>query len=148
MNRRPRRRSMLLSPQVRAGAFVGCVAIVLWAKPMGLLLWARLRILANIPRTAIAEDEATLADRFEPEEWPTSQEPDVVVLPRSPSRNPFAVSTSSTSDTPRQSDRPHNPNLKRTFNPADGAGEGKSSGETTEENMSEDSDGATSSDVP
>ncbi|MEY3024937.1 MAG: hypothetical protein RJA16_1763, partial [Planctomycetota bacterium] len=30
-------------------------ATVLWVKPMGLLLWARLRILTNIPRTAVAE---------------------------------------------------------------------------------------------
>lgn len=30
-------------------------ASVLWLKPMGLLLWARIRILTNIPRTAIAE---------------------------------------------------------------------------------------------
>ena len=28
---------------------------VLWLKPMGLLLWARLRILTSIPRTAVAE---------------------------------------------------------------------------------------------
>lgn len=30
-----------------------CIA---WAKPMGLLLWARIRILTNLPRTAIADD--------------------------------------------------------------------------------------------
>ncbi len=37
---------------------------VLWVKPMGLLLWARLRILTNIPRTAIAEPESPTAPRF------------------------------------------------------------------------------------
>ena len=38
---------------------------VLWAKPMGLLLWARLRILTNIPRTAVAEPEPSKAPRFQ-----------------------------------------------------------------------------------
>lgn len=37
---------------------------VLWLKPMGLLLWARLRILTNIPRTAVAEPEAERVERF------------------------------------------------------------------------------------
>jgi hypothetical protein len=37
---------------------------VLWVKPMGLLLWARLRILTNIPRTAVAEPEPPKAPRF------------------------------------------------------------------------------------
>ena len=36
---------------------------VLWVKPMGLLLWARLRILTNIPRTAVAEPEPPKAPR-------------------------------------------------------------------------------------
>lgn len=36
-------------------------SVVAWAKPMGLLLWARIRILTSIPKTAIA-DEETLAD--------------------------------------------------------------------------------------
>ncbi len=37
---------------------------VLWVKPMGLLLWARLRILTNIPRTAVAEPEAERTAQF------------------------------------------------------------------------------------
>jgi hypothetical protein len=37
-------------------AFVALFAVVAWAKPMGLLLWARLRILTSIPKTAIADD--------------------------------------------------------------------------------------------
>jgi hypothetical protein len=36
-------------------------AVVAWAKPMGLLLWARIRILTSLPKTAIA-DEKTLAE--------------------------------------------------------------------------------------
>lgn len=35
-------------------------SLVAWAKPMGLLLWARIRILTNIPRTAIADDPANV----------------------------------------------------------------------------------------
>jgi hypothetical protein len=48
----------------RKGAltFVALFAVVAWAKPMGLLLWARLRILTSIPKTAIADDPAKLAD--------------------------------------------------------------------------------------
>jgi hypothetical protein len=39
-------------------------ATVLWVKPMGLLLWASLRILTNIPRTAVAEPRPPEASRF------------------------------------------------------------------------------------
>jgi hypothetical protein len=48
----------------RKGAltFVALFAVVAWAKPMGLLLWARLRILTSIPKTAIADDPTKLAD--------------------------------------------------------------------------------------
>ena len=38
---------------------VACVALLIWAKPMGLLLWARIRILTSIPKTAIAEPTAS-----------------------------------------------------------------------------------------
>ena len=37
---------------------VAMFSVVAWAKPMGLLLWARLRILTSIPKTAIADDPA------------------------------------------------------------------------------------------
>jgi hypothetical protein len=37
-------------------AIVAAFAVVAWAKPMGLLLWARIRILTSIPKTAIADD--------------------------------------------------------------------------------------------
>lgn len=54
---RRRRRAWRL---IRMLAPIVAVAVVLWLKPMGLLLWARLRILTSIPRTAMAE---------EPPEW-------------------------------------------------------------------------------
>ena len=44
----------------RAFGLLLAVAVVLWAKPVGLLLWARIKIITNIPRTAIAEDEPLL----------------------------------------------------------------------------------------
>lgn len=44
-------------------ALVTCVALLIWAKPMGLLLWARIRILTNIPKTAIAEPTAEQASK-------------------------------------------------------------------------------------
>lgn len=37
-------------------AIIAFAGTVLWLKPMGLLIWARMRILTNIPRTAIADD--------------------------------------------------------------------------------------------
>ncbi|MEY3143657.1 MAG: hypothetical protein RLY21_2150 [Planctomycetota bacterium] len=44
-------------------ALVTCVALLIWAKPMGLLLWARIRILTSIPKTAIAEPVVTDANK-------------------------------------------------------------------------------------
>jgi len=44
-------------------ALVTCAALMIWAKPMGLLLWARIRILTSIPKTAIAEPTATQASK-------------------------------------------------------------------------------------
>ncbi|MGA0286864.1 MAG: hypothetical protein ACO3QA_07505 [Phycisphaerales bacterium] len=41
--------------RIAAALPLAAFATVLWIKPMGLLLWARIRILTNIPRTAIAE---------------------------------------------------------------------------------------------
>lgn len=54
---RPHRRAWMRRTATAALPLVA-FATVLWVKPMGLLLWARLRILTNIPRTAIAEPEA------------------------------------------------------------------------------------------
>ncbi len=48
-------------------AFVAMFAVVAWAKPMGLLLWARLRILTSIPKTAIADDPAKAPAEDQPE---------------------------------------------------------------------------------
>lgn len=52
----------------RNGALVlvSAFAVIAWAKPMGLLLWARLRILTSIPKTAIADDPANPPAQSEP----------------------------------------------------------------------------------
>lgn len=51
----------------RKGALtlVAMFAVVAWAKPMGLLLWARIRILTSIPKTAIADDPANAPEVVE-----------------------------------------------------------------------------------
>jgi hypothetical protein len=46
--------------------FFSLAACLALAKPMGLLLWARLRILTSIPKTAIADDPAKVADAVQP----------------------------------------------------------------------------------
>lgn len=60
-SRSGRRRALRL---LRLAAPLAALGVVLWLKPMGLLLWARLRILTNIPRTAIAEDPPQQARSF------------------------------------------------------------------------------------
>jgi hypothetical protein len=52
----------------RKGALVlvSAFAVVAWAKPMGLLLWARIRILTSIPKTAIADDPSRAVDQDQP----------------------------------------------------------------------------------
>lgn len=125
--------------RARAVGLVTAAAVVLWVKPMGLLLWARLRILANIPRTAVADDDALLASRFEPPALPTLAGPEVVVLPRNASRNPFAEATDSNNAGPRGSDSQRNPTPKRAIDHSDHAGEGKSTGKSAEENTAEES---------
>lgn len=110
--RRSTLRSLIGSQRFRAAAFVGCAVVVLWAKPMGLLLWARLRILANIPRTAIADDESTGAGSFEPRDWATFPPVEPVVLPGAVSRNPFVkATTSAAAETaaPARSEQPAQP---------------------------------------
>ena len=61
----------------RKGALmlVTAFAVVAWAKPMGLLLWARLRILTSIPKTAIADDPANT----QAEEKPPVEKVDEIV---------------------------------------------------------------------
>ena len=74
-NRRGRRR-MLAGVATTLG-----FATVLWLKPMGLLLWARLKILTNIPRTAIAEPKPREEPRF-PDSSGAIAKPDPVVSPQ------------------------------------------------------------------
>jgi hypothetical protein len=61
--RRTVRRSRLRRTLVAALPLLA-FATVLWVKPMGLLLWARLRILTNIPRTAVADPAPPKLPRF------------------------------------------------------------------------------------
>jgi hypothetical protein len=121
-----------IGPRTRSVALVAGVAVVLWAKPMGLLLWARLRLLANIPRTAIADDEALLAGRFEPSPLPSAGDPEVVVLPRAASRNPFAESGSPHGIVPREPDSPRNSTFRPVADLSDRNGEEKSNGKSAE----------------
>lgn len=55
--RRRRRNALLL---------LGAAGVVLWMRPMGLLLWARLRILTSIPRTAVAQPEPVAGSELAP----------------------------------------------------------------------------------
>lgn len=75
--------------RVRTLAFTAALASVLWAKPMGLLLWARLKILTNIPRTAIADpgDGAPVLVRNRPD----LAEPQELRVPGRPSTDPFRI---------------------------------------------------------
>jgi hypothetical protein len=47
-------------------AIVAAFAVVAWAKPMGLRLWARIRILTSIPKTAIADDPTNAPEEPRP----------------------------------------------------------------------------------
>lgn len=69
---------------------VACVGAAVWAKPLGMLLWARIRILTNIPKTAIAEP--TLAEAPKPV-VPPDLDPQLPSL-ASELRDPFRVDTS------------------------------------------------------
>jgi len=95
-----------LHPRTRAIGLVATAAVVLWVKPMGLLFWARIRILTNIPRTAMADEQLSgelawsplvpVAPAFEP-----------IALPRLPSRNPFVQSGISPASGRDTSTNPH-----------------------------------------
>ncbi|MBI1304050.1 MAG: hypothetical protein GC172_09720 [Phycisphaera sp.] len=52
-----------LSNRRNALLVVAGLGLVIWAKPMGLLLWSRIRILTTIPRTAIADDAIAAAPK-------------------------------------------------------------------------------------
>jgi hypothetical protein len=73
----------------RALVTVMAVGMVLWAKPMGLFIWTRLRMVTSIPRTAMADEEAVLQAPS-----PTAQPPRVqsITLDTLAVRDPFLVS--------------------------------------------------------
>lgn len=75
-----------LSNRRNALLVVAGLGLVIWAKPMGLLLWSRIRILTTIPRTAIADDAIAVAPKpkLPPEFDP--QLPAMVVGARDPFR--------------------------------------------------------------
>lgn len=68
------------------------VAGILWMKPLGLLLWARLRLLADIPRTAMAEPGLMTDAGGPPEGLTPSPAPLRIVLDEEPRHDPFVVS--------------------------------------------------------
>ena len=96
------RRRRIATRRANMGAMLLLVlaAGVLWAKPMGLLFWARIRILTNIPRTAIADDPAALVADASPRSATreAALDPTTIELPQRPSRSPFAPISS---DNPR-----------------------------------------------
>jgi hypothetical protein len=82
--RRLRRRNTVLATLVLA------VPLAALAQPLGLLLWARIRLLTNIPRTAMAtESEETLASIPAPPAFPDLPNSD---LPVPGLRDPLAIS--------------------------------------------------------
>jgi hypothetical protein len=97
--------------------FFSLVTALVMAKPMGLLLWARLRILTSIPKTAIADDPANIAAAAQP-----PQELD----PRLPGADaglidPFSIDphTYPTSDNPTSSRASIVPSQKSDTNPTE-----------------------------
>lgn len=93
---------------------------------MGLLFWARIRILTNIPRTAIADDPAILASARGPRGGDPdggggfTPEPTPLDVRAEPRRNPFAPVSRAT---------PHDRNSPTR---SDRAGEAKSNGNSVE----------------
>ena len=83
------RASFRTDRRARALVFTLAVASVVWAKPMGLLLWARIKILTNIPRTAIADpgDGAPVLVRTRPD----LAEPQELRVPGRPATDPFRI---------------------------------------------------------
>ncbi|RLS65518.1 MAG: hypothetical protein DWH96_00445 [Planctomycetota bacterium] len=59
------RARLRLDRRMQALLWLAAFGTVVWAKPMGLLLWARLRILTSLPRTAIADDPSVQANAAE-----------------------------------------------------------------------------------
>ncbi|MCH2160723.1 MAG: hypothetical protein MK085_02500 [Phycisphaerales bacterium] len=71
-------------------ALLLAVPMLAWAQPLGLLLWARLRLLTDIPRTAMATDEEATRIAVDP----PAQFPDLAVigLDNGAERNPLQIS--------------------------------------------------------
>ncbi|MFM7261999.1 MAG: hypothetical protein ACKO3W_15525 [bacterium] len=61
--------------------FLMLFAVVAWAKPMGLLLWARIRILTSLPKTAIADDPVLAHDAPEAPIAPPEFDPGLSKIP-------------------------------------------------------------------
>lgn len=71
----------------RTLALTALLGVVVWAKPMGLLLWARIRILTSIPKTAIADGPQLVAlDDPAPADLDTGI-PEALTV----TRDPFAI---------------------------------------------------------
>ena len=86
-------------------AVILAVPVVALAQPLGLLLWARMRILTSIPRTAMATEElqaSTVPVDVEvfPDLPSTSPEPVSLRDPFAISRRHFPISSNSTLQTP------------------------------------------------
>ncbi|MDZ4754168.1 MAG: hypothetical protein SGJ11_06685 [Phycisphaerae bacterium] len=95
-----------LHPRTRAIGLVAAAAVVLWLKPMGLLFWARIRILTNIPRTAMADEQPSGDLAWSPF-VPAAPVLEPIALPLLPSRNPFVQSGNSPATGRDTSTSPH-----------------------------------------
>ena len=107
----------LVADKARFRAFLLILAVgtVFWAKPLGLLLWTRIKIITSIPRTAIAEEEVeklSLAPEIDLPAVPGRKKPVLVALDGVVVRDPFRISPASfpleqeleaTSEVPRKS---------------------------------------------
>jgi hypothetical protein len=62
-------------------AFLALFGVVAWAKPMGLLLWARIRILTSLPKTAIADDPSVAAELPKEPAAPAEFDPGLHAIP-------------------------------------------------------------------
>jgi hypothetical protein len=107
MLRRVARRETLL------GGLVLAVPLAALAQPLGLLLWARIRLLTSIPRTAMAtEAEDTVASVTSPPAFPDLPDAD---LPIPGLRDPLAIS-------PRHFPRANDPQGLTSASPKSGVG--------------------------
>ncbi len=75
----------------RAFVAVCGVGLVIWAKPMGLFLWARMRLITGIPKTAMADDPLDQPPIPALPQRPSGSDPIAVSLDDRLRRDPFAV---------------------------------------------------------